>query len=70
MEFNSDHFLAARAPELSKDNSNSKREVTKEELIMHMDNSMCDNGRRIKGYVTRRKMARTPIQFINRPVNV
>jgi hypothetical protein len=45
MEFNQDHFLADITPELPKANSNSKRIVATKELIMHIDNSMCHNGR-------------------------
>jgi hypothetical protein len=49
-KFNQNHFLTSIAPELSKDNSNSKRTVGKKELIVHMDNSMCHNGRKVQEY--------------------
>jgi hypothetical protein len=58
MEFDHDHFLAAIAPELSKENSNSKPKVDRKELIVHIDNSMCHNGHMIQKYCARKKMTR------------
>jgi hypothetical protein len=43
MESNQNYFLAPTAPELSKENSISKRRVDKKELIVHMDNSISHN---------------------------
>jgi hypothetical protein len=60
IEFNQDHFRAAIAPELSKENSNSKRIVDKSELIEHTDNSVCNNWRMIQGHFARQTMTRTP----------
>jgi hypothetical protein len=70
MEFNQDHFLAAIAPELAKENSNSKRRVDKKELIVHMNNSMCHNGREIQEYLAIKTMTRTPSSFFPRSVTV
>jgi hypothetical protein len=63
-KFNRDPFLAAITPELLKENSNAKCEVTKKELMVHMTNSMCDDERQIQEYFGRKEMTRTPIQFI------
>jgi hypothetical protein len=52
-------FFAAIAPELSKKSSNSKRRVDEKELSVHMDNSMCHNGRKIQEYFARKKMTKT-----------
>jgi hypothetical protein len=62
-KFNQNHFLAAIAPELSKENSNSKQRVDKKQLIAHMDNSMCHNGRKIREYFARKKGRELPTQF-------
>jgi hypothetical protein len=51
-KFNQNYFLTAIAPELSKENSNAKRRVHKERLVVHMDNYMCYNGRKIQEYFT------------------
>jgi hypothetical protein len=45
-KFNPAHFLTVIAPELSKENSNSKPRVGKKELIVHIENFMC-HGRKI-----------------------
>jgi hypothetical protein len=62
-KFNQDHFLTATAPELSKENSNAKRRVDKKQLVVHIGNSMCYNGRKIQEYFTRGKRREFPIQF-------
>jgi hypothetical protein len=54
-KFNQDHLLAAIASELSKENSNSKRRGKKKELIVHMDNSKCHNGRRPKSILPEKR---------------
>jgi hypothetical protein len=54
-KFNQDHFLTAIARELSKENSNAKRRVDMKQLVVHMDNSMCHNGRKIQDYFTQKK---------------
>jgi histone-lysine N-methyltransferase SETMAR len=59
-KFNQDHFLAAIAPHLSSENSNARRRVDKKELLVHMDNSMCHNGRKIREYFARKNMTRLP----------
>jgi hypothetical protein len=59
-KFNRDHFLTAIAPEISKENSNTKRRVDKKQLVIHMDNSMCHNGPMIQEYFTRKEMTRVP----------
>jgi hypothetical protein len=53
-EIQTELFTAVIAPELSKENSNYKRRVDKTELIAHMDNSMCHNGRKIQEYFARK----------------
>jgi hypothetical protein len=63
-KFNQYYFLAVIAPELLKKNSNSKRKVGKKEPIVHMDNSTCHYGCKIREYFARKKMVRIPIQFI------
>jgi hypothetical protein len=63
-KFSQNHFLAAFITELSQENSNSKRRVDKKELILHMDNAMCYNGREIRECFARKKMMR-----ILHPVN-
>jgi hypothetical protein len=50
-----DNFLAVIAPELRKENSNSKRRIDKNELIVHMDNSRCHNERKMHEYFARKK---------------
>jgi hypothetical protein len=54
-KFNQDHSLTAIAPELSKEILNAKWRVDKKQLIVHMDNFMCHNGRKIQEYFTRKK---------------
>jgi hypothetical protein len=68
MEFNPDHFLAAIEPELSKENSNSKGRVDRKELIVHMDNSMCHNERKIQDYFARKMMRTLPSSLLPRSV--
>jgi transposase len=62
-KFSQKHFFfpfAAIAPELSKENSNTKPRVDKKQLIVHMNNSMCHNGRKIQEYFARKEMTRAP----------
>jgi hypothetical protein len=40
MKFNHNHFLAVIAPELSKENSSSKRRIDDKEQIVRMNSSM------------------------------
>jgi hypothetical protein len=49
-KFNQNTFLAAIAPELCKENSNAKRRVEKNQPVVHMDNSMRHNWRKIQEY--------------------
>jgi arginine/lysine/ornithine decarboxylase len=46
--FNQNNLLAKVAPELFKENTEAKRRVSKNQLVVHMDNSMCHNGRKIR----------------------
>jgi hypothetical protein len=69
-KFNQDHCLAAIAPELSKENSNSKRRVDKNGLIVHMGNSVYYHRRKIQAYCARKGWRESPIQFIPRSVTV
>jgi hypothetical protein len=62
-ELNQNHFLATIARELSNENSNSKRKVDKKQIV-HIDSSMCHNGRKFQEYFAGREMTRTSIQFI------
>jgi hypothetical protein len=59
-KFNQNHFLGMIAPELSKRNPNAKRRVGKNQLVVHIDNSMCHNGRRIREYFARKTIVRVP----------
>jgi hypothetical protein len=49
-----DHFLAIIAPELSKENPTAKRRVRKNQLVVHMDNSVCHHGGKIREYSARK----------------
>jgi hypothetical protein len=57
---NQNHCPAVMAPELSKEESNAKRRVDKKQLVVHIDNSICHNGRKIQEYFARKKMTRAP----------
>jgi histone-lysine N-methyltransferase SETMAR len=59
-KFNQDYFLTIIAPELSRENTNSKRRVGNKPLLVHMDNSMCHNARKIEEYFTRKSVTRVP----------
>jgi hypothetical protein len=69
-KFNQDRFFTTIAPELSKENSNSKRRVDKKELIVHMDNSMCHSGGKIQKYFARPKWQEPPFNLFPRSVTV
>jgi hypothetical protein len=60
------HFLVMIAPELSKENTNTKRRVGKNEPTGHIDNSFCHNGRKIWVYFARKTMMRA-LQLIDSP---
>jgi hypothetical protein len=47
-KLNQNHFPAMIAPKLSNQNTSTKRRVGKNELIKHIDNSMCHRGARFK----------------------
>jgi hypothetical protein len=55
VESNQNHFLTTVAQKLSKANSNANRRVDQKELIAHMDNSMCQNGRKIQDYFAKKR---------------
>jgi hypothetical protein len=57
-KFNQDSFLAFIAPELSNENAIAKRRLDSEQLVVHMDNSMCHNGGKIQQDFAREKMTR------------
>jgi hypothetical protein len=59
-KLNQNHFLAMSARELCKKNRSTKRRVDKNQLVMHIYNSMCDFGRRIRGSFARKTMMRVP----------
>jgi hypothetical protein len=59
-KFNQDHFTAIIGPELGKENTNPKRRVSSNHLVVHMDNYMCHNGRKIKKYFARENLTRVP----------
>jgi hypothetical protein len=59
-KFNQDYFMAVDAPELSKENMNAERKVRKNRLFVHINNSMCHNGRKIRVYLPRKTLTRVP----------
>jgi hypothetical protein len=59
-KFNKDHFLAMIAPELSKENTNPKWRVDKNQLVVRMDNFMCHNGCMIRDSFARKTLVRVP----------
>jgi hypothetical protein len=40
-EFNQDHFRARITPTLPNENRNKKRKIGKNQLVAHIDNSLC-----------------------------
>jgi hypothetical protein len=56
-------------PELSKKNTNATRRVGKDQLIVHIDNSMRHNGRKMPEYFAWKTMMRVshPVYLPNLP---